>query len=249
VAGGAWSWEPQVEALRGDFFCAAWEGRGHGGAARVHDAGLAEYSVDANEALDEVLRGRQGGAFIAGHSMGGLLALALAAERPSGVAGLFLVEPVYNPSGLPHGAGLLAPVARIAIAPLVHSVNNNGAFSQTLARIMFEKAFEDRDAMERYWIMQKTQVPLEFPKMFYEAFEGTSGFPNRAFAHEVLAPVTLVEGTAAKYSPRFPELVSGLKEKIGERFRYEMVPGGHYLQLDRPRRVNELLRDLLDGTP
>lgn len=52
VGGAAWSWAPQREALRDAFTCFTWEGRGHGEAPRVADAGLADYYQDAREALD-----------------------------------------------------------------------------------------------------------------------------------------------------------------------------------------------------
>ena len=76
---------------------------------RSKTPGSAEYFTDASEALDRDARSA-GPVMVAGHSMGGLLAMALAAERPADVAGLVLVEPVYNPSGTPHAAGLLAAV-------------------------------------------------------------------------------------------------------------------------------------------
>jgi pimeloyl-ACP methyl ester carboxylesterase len=242
VAGAAWSWEPQAAALAGTFLCASWEGRGHGAAGRVADAGLADYFADALEALERVRPA--GPAIVAGHSMGGLLAMALAAERPADVAGLLLVEPVYNPSGLPHAAGLFAGVARWVISPLAYSVATNNAFAKLTARMMFEQSFEDRSAMEIWWARQREQVPLEYPRMFYEAFEGTSGFPNRAFAREIACPVTLLEGSAAKSGPRFRQLVDQFRDRLGGRFVYEVIPGGHYLQLDRPDAVTGALRDL-----
>jgi pimeloyl-ACP methyl ester carboxylesterase len=177
--------------------------------------------------------------------MGGLLALALAAERPDAVAGLFLIEPVYAPDGGRHAAGALAGIARFAVAPLVRSLERDGRMGRLLARNFFAAAFEDRDAMERAWLEQRTQVPVEYPKMMYEAFEGPTGFPNRAFARELSQPVTLLEGSVARRRPRFPELNSTLSERLGERFTYVRIDGGHYLQLDRPEPVNAALREAL----
>jgi pimeloyl-ACP methyl ester carboxylesterase len=202
------------------------------------------YSLDACEAL-EAVRAYGRAPLVAGHSMGGLLALALAAERPADVSGLFLIEPVYAPEGGRHLGGALAGVARVVLAPLVGSVGRDGRVGRALSRWVFEMSFEDRDAMERAWLRQRTQVPVEYPKMMYEAFEGPSDFPNRAFALELTQPVTLLEGSVARRTPRFPELNAVLRERLGPRFTYLQLEGGHYLQLDRPAAVNDALRDAL----
>ena len=244
VGGAAWSWAPQAAALDGSARCYRWEARGHGLAARVADAGLGDYYADALEALAAV-RAEAGAPLVAGHSMGGLLALALAAERAADVAALFLIEPVYAPDGGRHAAGALAGIARAAVSPLVRSLERDGAAGRALARSFFVAAFEDRDAMERAWLEQRTQVPVEYPKMMYEAFEGPTGFPNRAFAREVSQPTTLLEGSVARKRPRFPELNATLAGRLGAGFTYVRIDGGHYLQLDRPEFVNAALREAL----
>ncbi len=244
VGGGAWSWEFQTAALADDHSCYAWEARGHGLAARVADAGLGDYYVDAREALETVVA-RHGAAWVAGHSMGGLLALALASDYPASVCGLILLEPVYAPDTAGHLGGPLGAVARTLCAPLVRSVLHGGRVGRVLARRLFAASFHDRAAMERAWIRQRTQVPVEYPKMMYEAFTGPTNFPNRAFGRELSQPTLLVEGSAAKRRPRFPELVAELG-RLGDRFAYLVVDGGHYLQLDRSApRVTTALRDFV----
>jgi len=242
VGGGAWSWEPQLEALAGDFDLYAWEARGHGRASRVADAGLADYHADALEALERVVAD-SGPAFVIGHSMGGLLAMALAAERSADVRGLCLVDPVYAPDGGTHASGVFGAVARAAVGPLVRDLERNGAVARTIGRMVFVRSFEDRACMERAWMRQRTQVPVEYPKMMYEAFDGTAGFPNRAFAREFTMPTLLLEPTST--APRFPTLFADL-ERLGERFTHLVVDGGHYLQLDRSSElVSNALRDFV----
>jgi len=231
VAGGAWSWEPQIAALAARFRCFVFEARGHGLAARVSDAGLGDYFVDAGEALGHVVA-EAGAPFVAGHSMGGLLAMALAAERPADVHGLMLLEPVYAPRGGAHLGGVFARVARTVFAPLVRDLVRDGPLARAISRSVFAAAFADRSCMERAWVRQRTQVPPEYPKMMYEAFEGPTDFPSRAFARELVAPTLLVEGSVARERPRFPELNADL-ERLGARFSYLVIDGGHYLQLDR----------------
>ncbi len=244
VGGGAWSWEFQAEELAAQYRCYVWEARGHGAAARVSDAGLGDYFVDAGEALGYVVE-RDGPAWVAGHSMGGLLAMALAAERPVAVRGLMLLEPVYAPDTAGHLGGPFGAVVRTLCEPLLHSVLHGGRIGRAVSRRVFAASFEDRSAMERAWLHQRAQVPPEYSKMLHEAFTGPTNFPNRAFGRELSAPTLLLEGSVAKRRPRFPGLVAELG-RLGDAFDYQIVDGGHYLQLDHSApRVTTALRNFV----
>ena len=244
VGGGAWSWEPQATAFARDRACYVWEARGHGAGARVSDAGLGDYYVDAQEALAHVTE-RHGRAWLAGHSMGGLLAMALACERSAAVGGLMLLEPVYAPDTSGHLGGPLGRVARFVARPLIDSVLRGGRVGTGLSRWVFTRAFEDRERMESAWLRQRTQVPPEYPRMMNEAFTGPTDFPNRAFGQEISQPTILLEGSVAKRKPRFPQLVAELR-RLGDRFTYLIVDGGHYLQLDRSEpRVTDALQEFV----
>jgi 3-oxoadipate enol-lactonase len=251
VGGGAWSWEPQRAALAATRRVYVWEGRGHGAAARVDDAGLGDYFIDAREALGSVIASERRPVAIVGHSMGGLLALALAAENAAGVAGLGLIDPVYPEDGKSgHDVGPLKPLVRFALGPLARSFAHDGRIARSIARWTFEQSFEDRANMEEAWQQQRTQIPIEYPRMIFEAFEGVVGFPTRPFAREVSSPTLLLYGSAAIKKPRSPELVASLRERLAEEFVYDVIPGGHYLQLDRPAavtaRLQSFLRDFVD---
>jgi pimeloyl-ACP methyl ester carboxylesterase len=248
VGGGAWSWRPQRESLARDFRLYTWEARGHGAAGRVADAGLGDYYKDAREGLAASVADLGAPAAVVGHSMGGLLAMALAADEPEQVSGLFLIDPVYangedarrhHPPGL---GWLLAAVA----TPLAVSMERDGALSRGLGRWLFSRSFENQLNMERAWLDQRTQVPLEFPRMLREAFEGPEGFDVRDFALEIGCPTYVLEGSSGKRRARFPQLVSTLGARLGERFTYEAIAGGHYLQLDRPEAVTGRLRAFLE---
>jgi pimeloyl-ACP methyl ester carboxylesterase len=242
VGGGAWSWKPQIAELAPDYCCAVWEARGHGAAARVSDAGLADYYVDAREALDAVRERVAGPVVIAGHSMGGLLAIALAADHGERVGGLVLVDPVYpdaeGASG--HDLGPLAPLMIALMKPLVGSFVRDGFVARQLARWIFRASFTDRARMRAAWDDQRRQVPVEYPKMFFEAFGQPEGFAVRPFARAIDVPALLFNGRSATLAPE-------LAVRLGARFTHRRSDGGHYLQLDRPDDVNAALRDFLAG--
>lgn len=248
VGGAAFSFEPQRLGLAGEARCFVFEARGHGAAARVEDAGLGDYFVDAGEALSEVsaITGRK--VVLVGHSMGALIALALACQRPGEVAGLFLVDPVYAEAGEPPRRlpGVVVALARILVAVVARSYRRDGWLSRFLSRRFYRWAFQDRAAMEQAWQAQRSQVPLEYPRMLFEALEGVRGFPFQPFADRVDARTFLVEAVPREGArSRFTEVVARLAARLGERAGYARVVGGHYLQLDRPGEVTRLLRDFL----
>jgi pimeloyl-ACP methyl ester carboxylesterase len=244
VGGAAWSWGPQLEALGGEFTCFTWEGRGHGASPRVQDAGLGDYYRDALEALTYVFETAGQPALVVGHSMGGLIALALACEKSAAVRGLFLIDPVYSDGNGDRHVMLPKPaiaLVRLVVAPIARSYMRDGKISRTISRWIFEKAFEDRVAMERVWKLQCTQVPVEYPQMLFEAFEGVSNFPFHPFADVVTVPTYLVEAASTRgpKQARFGGLAARLRARLGEAATYDVIPGGHYLQLDRPHEINE----------
>ncbi len=244
VGGGAWSWKAQRDALAARYALFFWEARGHGAAARVDDAGLSDYYTDAQEAAAAVLEDTGRPPIVVAHSMGGLLAIALACDRPDAVRGLFLIDPVYA-TGHGDAYGHFGPVAgRVALfvcRPLLHSIEHDGTLGRALSRWMFEQVFENRDRMEAAWIDQRTQIPVEYPRMLREAFGTPSGFPLREFAREIAQPTVVLEGAASGKGGRFPELVTALRERLGPAFSHDVVRGRHYLQLDQPDLVNERL--------
>lgn len=244
VGGGAWSWRPQREALAPSHRLFVWEARGHGAAAPVSDAGLADYYVDARQALDAVTAQTGRAAIVAGHSMGGLLAIALACDDAPSVRGLFLVDPVYatgDGAAYGHFGPAMGRVALLLCTPVLQSIERDGPMSRAISRWIFTRAFANRDRMEAAWPDQRTQVPVEYPRMLREAFGRPDGFALRDFAAEISQPTFVLEGSAARGGPRFPELVTTLRERLGARFFNEIISGAHYLQLDEPDAVTERL--------
>jgi 3-oxoadipate enol-lactonase len=243
IGGAAWSWRPQALALADRYRCYLWEARGHGAAAPVTGVTLSDYYRDAREALDLIRASHGAAPVVAAHSMGGLIALALGADAPEDVAGLFLLEPVYAPGGPPRSMTAFAPAARRVLEALAVVLPPGGALARGISRAYFRGSFTDRGAMENAWKEQRDQPIVEFPAMFIEGLEGR--FTQRAFARELRVPALLLEGSIARRRPRFPELVDDLRFALGSRFRYEVVEGGHYLQLDRPGVVTRLLREFV----
>ena len=246
VGGGAWSWRPQRDAFARDRRVFVWEARGHGRAAGVRDAGLADYYVDAVEGLTAAVAAVGAPVAVVAHSMGGLLAFALACDYPDAVKALFLIDPVYatGDDAYGHFSPRAGAVARALCAPLLRSFERDGILSRLVARWVFMHSFEDRSRMEAAWQHQRRQVPFEYPRMLRESFGRPEGFALHDFACEIRGPAALVEGSPVG-RPRFPALVATLAERLGPTFVHATIPGGHYLQLDRPDEVNAGLANFL----
>ena len=252
VGGGAWSWRPQAVRFSAGYSTFVWEARGHGAAARVRDAGLSDYYVDAQPALDVARADGSQPVTLVAHSMGGLLAIALAATQPRNVARLFLIDPVYSDgrdAAYGHFPPALGSAARFLCFPLLRSFEHNGWMSRAVARWLFEHAFENRDRMEAAWEFQRKQIPTEYPRMLRESFVRPEGFELRDFAAGVEAPTFLLEVERPENRPRFPKLAATLRERLGARFVHERLQGGHYLQLDRPEEVSGHLARFLESSP
>ncbi|MBV8151806.1 MAG: alpha/beta hydrolase [Candidatus Eremiobacteraeota bacterium] len=250
AGGGAWSWRPQRAAFASSWRLFFWEARGHGAAAKVADAGVADYYLDAKEALAEVVEQTRRPAFVVAHSLGGFFALALAANVAGGIAGLFLIEPAYSTGREPLVRiwRAIAPLARVAYEPLMLSVARDGSLGRAVVRRRFAGLFEDRAKMEAAWQDQQTQRPFEYPRVMREAFSGPQDFKMRDFAQDVADPTFLLERDAGGRRSRYGRLTRTLAERLGDQFTHEAIRGGHYLQLDSPERVNERIRRFVEGS-
>jgi pimeloyl-ACP methyl ester carboxylesterase len=190
---------------------------------------------------------------LAGHSMGAMLALALAHEQRERVAGLFLVDPVYADAG--HRPAALKPLLQAIcwmFEPLIASYQRDGWVSRAMTRQIFRSSFHDQAAMARAWEHQRRVVPMEYPRMFRESILGVAGFPFLPYADLVTVPVCLVEarhraGARSRYArvvARF-QAQSQSQARAGVRCEHVVIDGGHYLQLDRPQAVTQALVDFV----
>ncbi len=243
VGGGAWSWAPQRAALSRTHRCFTWEARGHGAASPVDDAGLADYHQDAREALAHVVESTAGRVVLVGHSMGGLLAVALACESAAHVAGVMLVDPVYAERGdgvpLP---GVVRALLRVFFRTVARSFQNRGPLGRLVAWPFFSWAFLDRTVRDQTWPLQLAQVPIEYPRTVLEALDGVQGFPFQPFAELIDVPTVLIEAVQRnRQKGRFAAVVPRLERRLQTRFSYALVRSGHYVQLDRPREVTDRL--------
>jgi pimeloyl-ACP methyl ester carboxylesterase len=130
------------------------------------------------------------------------------------------------------------------VSPVVRSYQRDGRLSQAISRRFFRWAFLDAAAMEQAWALQRTVVPLEYPRMLYESITGVEGFAFRPFADLVRAPTFILEARRRpRARSRFAGVVARFRARPPVRCEHEVLDGGHYLQLDRPAQVTGRLLD------
>lgn len=116
-----WDWlEGPFDALARRFRVTAVDRPGHGESRRPRFAGAPrDQAAQIADGLDALGVGR---AVVVGHSMGGLVALALAERFPERVASLVLLAPIAFPEARPLEHGLLAPRATPFVGPVLSSL-------------------------------------------------------------------------------------------------------------------------------
>ena len=167
-------------------------------------------------------------ATIAGHSMGGAVALWLARHRPKRVEGLVLV-----------GSG-----ARLRVLRLVHQGLQKD-FGATVEFIVRRSYGQNASAQElrRGWEQMKAVTPRTLKDDFAacDAFDMMDALP---FIHQLALVVT---GTRDAMTP--PEYATYLHENLANA-RLVLVDGaGHMAMMQEPQIVTEAICDFLDSLP
>ena len=91
------TFHPLLESLQAETRLAALDFRGHGASEPAPEAYLVrDYVEDAHKALEQVTDRRN---IVYGHSLGAMVALAVAAEAPDRVDGLILEDPPFSTMG------------------------------------------------------------------------------------------------------------------------------------------------------
>ena len=244
-------WHAEIEALAKDFRVVAYDKRGPGRTPRPPSG---DYSLEAQgEELGAVLRaalGPEGKAVVAGHSMGAMAVVALAAEDPDllhrHAAALALIST---------GVGDLVSEALVVRTPDRFSAVNEKAGEAILrsrASLVLPEplllAGIRHVALTPGASAEAVAMTAELARECHpEARSGCGGSMSRMDLREALAsieaPSLVVVGEDDRMTPpaharRLCEELSGPAELV------ELPGAGHMTPLEAPGRLSELLRDL-----
>ena len=215
------SWRYQVEGLAREFEVVAVDLPGHGSSAPAGDPSIERYAETVSHVLQRLGTRK---AFLAGHSMGGAVALQIALERPELLKGLILVATAAYLDSL----AMTPDILLWAIAALPHKFK--GMFFSDL--VTAEALAIARDDVRR--------CSLE---TVLGDFSASRGFDFRDRLKQVNLPTLILCGgsdliTPVRYSERLCKEIPGSVLVMVEK-------AGHMLPLESAQRVNSAIRGFI----
>jgi pimeloyl-ACP methyl ester carboxylesterase len=223
LGGNGAHWGPQLAALTGAARVAAPDLRGHGRSAAAADGdySLAAYAADALAVADALGFARFA---LAGHSMGALVAIEVAASHPERVLALALVDPGGDASADP---GLDEAIAGVAADPRGELTFHyrgflHGARPSTSRRVLADLAATGERVLAESFAAA----------MRYSARERLRAYPG---------PKLCLAGPLNDSPQALPRQLPELRVEW-------LAPTSHWLMLDRPEQTSYLLGELVAAT-
>jgi pimeloyl-ACP methyl ester carboxylesterase len=221
---------PQIEALRGEFRCIAWDARGHGETGPASQTFSYWDSADDLLALADHLGVRE--AFLYGMSQGGFASLRAALRRPEFVRGLILQDTqagVEDPDMVPQYRAM-------------GEVWSEHGLSDELAEMIAALIMSPGYPGNADWIAKWKALPLENLTVPTEALFTREDLHDRL--GEITCPALVIHGSADASIPlaQAQQLSDGLPGSEG----LVVIPdAGHAANLSHPEPVNAALLDFL----
>jgi pimeloyl-ACP methyl ester carboxylesterase len=224
LAGNSAQWTPQLAHLRRARRAVALDLRGHGRSEVPRDGryALADFATDVQRVMDTLEIRR---AVVVGHSLGGGVAVVLAGVMPDRVAGVFLVDPIDDPSKRPADENADAFLRRL----------DSPEYSSVIEAYWEEILKGASDGVRRQVLGDLRLTP---PASVLGAMRAMAGFD--------------AEAALAGYSGPLVTLTTPLNEfpsslhRVVPRIRQERMTGvSHWLHLDRPTEFNASLDGFL----
>jgi 3-oxoadipate enol-lactonase len=230
--------EPQIAALRGRYRCIAWDHRGQGKSAADHreHIGMELVWQDAVRLLEALGTGR---VHFCGLSMGGFVAMRMAARRPDLVRSLILVETSADPEPVEN-------VARYRLLSRVTRVLGTRLIRNKVAPIMLGKTIL-ADKARRGEVARFTEVMSRRR----DIWRAVAGVVDRGGVHHELgriaAPTLILVGDEDVATPR-PKA-----ERIAAAIPGARLVGipraGHSSTVEEPAAVNAAIEEFLKTVP
>ncbi len=227
AAGSTTHWEAQLSHLRRTRRAMALDVRGHGRSEPPRDGSYAVAAMGADVVASADALGLKR-FILVGHSQGGAVAIAAAAQVPERVAGLVLLDPATDGRLMPKedAAGLLAALRSPAYAQITEGYWKSllsGARTEVV-----EQLLADLHATRAAAIIGGLEAVLSFDPLT----------PLRAFTFPCLSVITSLTDRPDALHQLLPDLPTERVESTG-----------HWLQLDAPERVNAILDRFLVRVP
>lgn len=212
---------PQLEHYRSTHRTIAVDLRGHGHSDRpVQDYPIAGFADDVAWICEDLALEKP---VLVGHSMGGAIALELAAQRPEVPAAIVLLDSAVLP----------APSAWAGAQPVIaalHTADFRGVLEQFLGEAFFLPTDDQRRKA------RIIEAMLSRPRhVLAPAFEGIFAWDGAAAARRCRIPMLYI----ASSRPRSD--VARLRELCPQLVTGQVVSAGHFAHLEVPEQVNAMI--------
>lgn len=223
LAGNTQQWTAQLDFVRQTRRALAMDLRGHGKSpgAPNGDFNIETLAQDVQAAIAELGIERF---ILAGHSMGGSVAVAVAGAIPEQVAGVLLVDPSGDATQMPaeQVQGLLAALQSEAYTAVIEDYWQQilaGATEATQTNVMYDLRQTDKETVV--------------------------GCMQALFSFNPLPALQNYNGARLSVITKLNELPSALHKLVPD-FPHILIEGtGHWLQLDKPEAFNQILADFV----
>ena len=230
VGGGAWIWQPQIEALSDSFRVVAWDARGYGESDDPpHPLTQRDFADDANALLDH-LGVEQ--AHVCGNSMGGMIAQGFYQAYPHRVRSLILCDTMPGFGSLPNKDEILAE-------------RLNAIDSQPLAQVARERApslLADHPDAAHVALMAERMAQLR-QEPYRQAWVAMFEVDYRGLLPKITVPTLIICGREDKVTP--VAISEQLHGGIPGSQLYLMDGAGHISNIEKPEEFNTAVREFV----
>lgn len=222
------AWNAQIEALAGRFSIVAPDMPGHGASAQLQGMPPLERFTDrVAECLKEPV-------FVAGHSMGALIALDLAARHPTKVHAVAALNAIFRRSS----------EAKAAVKARVAQLGGDRVPdpSDTLVRWFGDTQTAERDVCQ-HWLQQVDPAGY---RAAYIAFAQADGPPESGL-RELTCPALFLTGSL---EPNSTPAMSRAMAELTPKGHAQIVEGAaHMMPMTHPQEVNRALNAFFGMVP
>lgn len=231
IMGHSWEWDPLIEFLAREHRVVALDQRGHGRSEWADDYSLDAMTADARELIATI---GAGPAIVCGHSLGGMVAMELAAWRPDLVARLVIID--IAPGSLANEWGRNELPAMLAAMADAHYPSVDAALAEWLAGDPLADEVHLRRYVTHALVPRDGGLGWTFDAARLGSFvhSVSEGRLWRA-VDRIGAPTHLVHGESSFLVSR--EQAQALVDRLARGSRTEIAKGGHDLGVQQPEAV------------
>ncbi|HEU5395055.1 MAG TPA: alpha/beta fold hydrolase [Candidatus Methylomirabilis sp.] len=223
TGGNAASWTYQLRGLRDAASPMAVDLPGHGISGRIASPSIPGYAAAVAETMARLAPGRF---FVAGHSLGGAVALELALRYPRRVRGLILI-------------------ATGAHFPALAATPNMFLLPAAVAPGKFRDLFLGEGVSAEALALARAAVAGCPPDIIRADIGAAKAFDVRSALSGLRRPALILCGTEDHITP--PRYAAWLREGLADGELVLIQGAGHMLPLERPEQVNAALARFLRG--